>query len=411
MTEALSGGPRRIRLERLVGEGFRNLAPFDLDLDAPFVVLHGANAQGKTNALEAIWYLTSLKALRTPRTRELVQWGAQELQLAGWTRTQHPSTQHPSTDRGGADGSITRHRRLSFGGSGKGSARKVWLDGKRCTDLSEYFADLRAICFEPADGAIVSEGPDLRRRWVDRAAFTARPVHLEVVRRYTRALQNKSAVLRGDADNGRGGGRRGRASVDRGVLDALDTQLAMLGARLADRRAAVLAELAPWVDAMYRTLSDADGEVTLELRTTAKGETEAQRAEALMEVFARSRDAEIRRRRTMAGPQTDEVSIRLGGRPARRYASRGQVRSLVLALKLAELKAARERGTVPLFLVDDLSSELDRVRTRRLVALLADLGAQVIATTTDPEHVDSLPASDTLRLAVQGGEIRRQAPE
>jgi DNA replication and repair protein RecF len=200
-------------------------------------------------------------------------------------------------------------------------------------------------------------------------------------------------------------------SVDHAVLDALDTQLALLGARLAERRAALLAELAPWVDAMYRTLADADGAVTLELRTTAKGTSEAERAEALMDVFARSREAEIRRRRTLAGPQTDEVAIRLGGRPARRYASRGQVRSLVLALKLAELRAARERGTVPLFLLDDLSSELDRVRTRRLVALLADLGAQVIATTTDPEHVDSLPASDTLRLAVRNGEIGREGPE
>ena len=380
--------PRRVRLERLVGEGFRNLAPFDLDLDAPFVVLHGANAQGKTNVLEAVWYLTSLKALRTPRTRELVQWGGESLQLAGWTRS----------------GGITRHRRLAFGGQGTGSARQVWLDGKRCTDLAEYFADVRAICFEPADGAIVSEGPDLRRRWVDRAAFTARPAHLQVVRSYTRALQNKSAVLRGD-------GRSGRVSVDHAVLDAIDTQLALLGARLAARRAALLAELSPWVDAMYRTLADADGHVRLELRTTARGDTETERAEALMEVFARARETEIRRRRTLAGPQTDEVAIRLGDRPARRYASRGQVRSLVLALKLAELKAARERGAVPLFLLDDLSSELDRVRTRRLVALLADLGAQVIATTTDPGHVDSLPAQDTLRLEVRAGEIRRQAPE
>ena len=192
---------------------------------------------------------------------------------------------------------------------------------------------------------------------------------------------------------------------DHALLDALDAQLALIGARLAERRAQLLAELTPHVDAMYRALADTDGHVELVLRTSARGADERSRAEALAEIFARSRSTEVRRRRTLAGPQTDEVSIRLGGQPARRYASRGQVRSLVLALKLAELRAARERGAVPLFLLDDLSSELDRVRTRRLVALLADLGAQVFATTTDPEHVDALPAADTSMLAVREGRI------
>lgn len=361
-----------IRLQRLVGQGFRNLEPFDLALDAPFVVFHGANAQGKTNALEAIWYLCALKPLRTARPRELVRWGEERLALAGWTES----------------AGIVRHRRIELA-DGK---RAVQLDGKSCSNLGEYFADVRAICFTPADGEIVSGGPDLRRRWVDRAAFTARPAHLDTVRDFARALMNKGAVLRQDRP-------------DHTLLDALDAQLALIGARLAERRAQLLAELTPHVDAMYRALADTDGHVELVLRTSARGADERSRAEALAEIFARSRSTEVRRRRTLAGPQTDEVSIRLGGQPARRYASRGQVRSLVLALKLAELRAARERGAVPLFLLDDLSSELDRVRTRRLVALLADLGAQVFATTTDPEHVDALPAADTSMLAVREGRI------
>ncbi|MEZ4321317.1 MAG: DNA replication and repair protein RecF [Myxococcota bacterium] len=361
-----------IRLQRLVAQGFRNLEPLDLSLDAPFVVLHGENAQGKTNALEAIWYLSALKALRTARPRELVQWGREDLALAGWTQAH----------------GIVRHRRIEL----VGGKRTVQLDGKGCSQLSEYFADLRAICFTPADGEIVSGGPDLRRRWVDRAAFTARPAHLDTVRDYGRALLNKSALLRSDRP-------------DHAVLDALDAQLALLGARLAERRARLLAELEPHVDAMYRALSDSDGHVQLALRTAARGDDEASRVTTLVEVLGRARPVEVRRRRTLAGPQTDEVAIRLGGRPARRYASRGQVRSLVLALKLAELRAARERGIVPLFLLDDLSSELDRGRTRRLVSLLADLGAQVVATTTDPEHLDALPGADTLRLRVEGGRI------
>lgn len=336
------------------------------------MVFHGQNAQGKTNALEAIWYLCSLKPLRTSRPRELVAWGEDDLELAGWTACRE----------------IVRHRRLGlFRGK-----RSVQLDGKPCGQLSEYFSELRAIGFTPADGEIITGGPDLRRRWVDRAAFTARPAHLEIVRAYGRVLQNKSAVLRSERP-------------ERVLLDALDAQLASLGARLAQRRSELLDELSPHVDAMYRALALSDGRVELSLRTTASGVDESSRTAALIEVLARSRSTEIRRKRTLVGPQTDEVSIKLGARPARRYASRGQVRSLVLALKLAELVASRERGTVPLFLLDDLSSELDKTRTGRLVGLLADLGSQVLATTTDPSHLRALPSSETLELVVEAGRI------
>lgn len=359
-----------MRLKRLVARGFRNLDPFDLDLDAPFVVFHGANAQGKTNALEAVWVLASLRPLRAARPVELVRWGESELQLGGWVASE----------------GIERHHRLEL----RDGQREVQLDGKRCADLTAYFRDLRAICFTPADGEIVTGGPEFRRRWVDRAAFTARPSHLDLVRDHQRALLHKGAALRADRP-------------DPTLLDALDAQLAGLGARLADRRSALLDELNPHVARLYAALARDDGTVRLQLRTAARGQTEPERAAALSEVFARARSVEVRRRRTLVGPQTDEVAVDLGGRPARRHASRGQVRSLVLALKLAELHASRDRGVLPIFLLDDLSSELDRNRTERLVELLSELGAQVVVTTTDPDHLQALPAEGTRRLRVNGG--------
>lgn len=359
-----------MRLTRLVGSAVRNLADFDLDVDAPFVVLHGANAQGKTNVLEAVWYLAALKPLRTSRPRELIRWGEGGLQLAGWV----------------THGGIVRHRRIDL----EGGSRTIQLDGKRCGALSEYFEDVRAIAFTPADGEIVTASPDLRRRWVDRASFTARPAHLELVRGYAKVLANKGATLRSDRP-------------DLALLDTLNVQLAMLGARLAQRRAELLAELAPHVGTMMNILAGRQTQIRLSLRTTAQGSTEAERQQTLVDALIRSRPGELRRRRTLVGPQTDDVAIHLDDQPARNFASRGQVRSIVLALKLAELLAARERGVIPLFLLDDLSSELDRSRTGRLVGLLGDLGAQVIATTTDPDHVDVLPGSGARRIRVEDG--------
>ncbi len=366
-----------MRLERLVAERFRNLESLDIEVGAPFVVLFGPNAQGKTNTLEAVHLLATLKPLRGRRVRDLVRWGNKEAALAGWV------------DHRG----LTRHYRIDIGPDG----RQAKLDGKRADDLEEYFAGVRAITFTPSDERVVSGSPSWRRDWLDRATFTAQPAHLERVRRYRRALDQKSALL-----------RRGRA--DRGYLEVLDQQLATLGADLVGRRAAMLAELVPHVRELHERIAGSKVPLTLTLQTTCRGDTDAERAASFAARLDEVRDREIERGTTLAGPQSDDIRIRLDGHPARTYGSRGQVRSLVLALKLAELVAARLRGEIPLFLVDDVSSELDHARTARLVDLLGDLGAQVFATTTAPEHLSALPASDTLYLEVEGGQVRRRAP-
>ena len=251
--------------------------------------------------------------------------------------------------------------------------------------------------FTPSDERVVSGSPSWRRDWLDRATFTAQPAHLERVRRYRRALDQKSALL-----------RRGRA--DRGYLEVLDEQLARLGADLVHRRAAMLTELIPHVQELHERIAGTDARVELLLSTACKGETVEERMAAFGARLTEVRDREIERGTTLAGPQTDNIRIQLDGHPARTYGSRGQIRSLVLALKLAELVAAGVRGEVPLFLVDDVSSELDRTRTARLVELLRELGAQVFATTTAPEHLSALPESDTLHFEVSAGVVRPTTP-
>jgi DNA replication and repair protein RecF len=360
-----------VRLVRLAAEGFRNLAPLDLDTSAQFVVFHGQNAQGKTNALEAIWLLATLRPLRGHKLADLIGW-----------------SQDGVVVRGQVDVRGVRHEhevRIDPRG------RTARVDGDRVTDLGSYFRSIRAIAFQPSDEAVVSGGPGLRRRWLDRAAFTARPAHLDAVRQYGRVLQQKQAALRGSAESA--------------VLDVLDTQLATLGAQVAHRRSVLLDELVPHVQSLHREISG--GGTALELRyvTAAPGADPASRARALAQRLAANRAQECRRRTTVCGVQRDDVALVLGGHAARTFGSRGQVRSAVLSLKLAELLAARERGDHPVFLIDDVSSELDRDRTARLVSLLAELGTQVFATTTSPEHLGNLPAARTVVVHVEGGRL------
>lgn len=364
-----------MRVVRLVAEQFRNLEPVDLPIDAQFVVLHGANAQGKTNALEIVHLLATLKPLRGRKVRELVRFGEKAASVGA--RVEHQG--------------IERWHRVDL----EPQSRKVSLDGKVVHDLGEYFASIRAIAFTPSDAEVVTGEPSRRRNWLDRAVFTASPAHLDRVRVVRRCLDHKAAVLR-------------QPQPDRPLLDVLDEQLAQLGAELVDRRVRMLAELEPHVRELHGTLVGPESarpeQLVVEVQTHARGETVAERRSALAERLAAVREREIERHTTLAGPQLDDVKITIDGKPARDFASRGQVRSVVLALKLAEMVAARARGDVPLFLIDDVSSELDALRTSRLVGTLADLGAQVFATTTDPGALcAALPGSATLLVQVRGG--------
>src|SRR5688500_15960722 len=159
-----------MRVVRLVAERFRNLEPLDLPIEAQFVVLHGANAQGKTNALEVVHLLATLKPLRARKVRELVRFGEKTASVGA--RIEH---------RG-----IERWHRVDL----EPQARKVSLDGKVVHELGEYFGSIRAIAFTPSDAEIVTGEPSRRRNWLDRAVFTKNPAHLDRVRVVRRCLDH-----------------------------------------------------------------------------------------------------------------------------------------------------------------------------------------------------------------------------
>lgn len=365
-----------MRVLALQAVGFRNLTPLDLQTAGDFVVVHGPNGQGKTNLLEALFLLATLRPLRARRAQELIQFGGEAAVLGA------------HIDGGG----LLRRYKLQLGAGG----RQLHLDGQRA-EPSAWFEGVRAVAFTPTDAEIVLGGPAERRAWVDRAAFTRSPAHLEAVLAYRRVLEQKGAAL--------------RQGNEPSVLDVLDVQLATLGARVVARRLGILAELAPRVNELHSSIAGGEGTpVTLRYRSEiAAAGTDGLEAR-LRELLQRRRPEEVRRRTPLVGPQRDDVEIGLGGSEARAFGSRGQVRSVVLALKLAELVAARDAGEVPLFLLDDLSSELDRDRTRRLVEVLQALRAQVWITTTDPDHLGELPSDRATFVALREGTVERRAP-
>lgn len=365
-----------MRVTRLAVRDWRNLHRAELWSDARFVVLHGDNAQGKTNLLEAVWMLATLRSFREVRPRRLVRQGAK--------------VAHIEATAVGHTGTRQLRWRLVDGN------RKLELDGAVPGSLSAWFEAVRAVLFCPEQVSIVRGGPDERRIFLDRAAFTARPPYLDIARDYRRVLRQKAALLR-------------PGGAQPAELQVWNRRLVDLGARVAMARHQVLEELrGPFQDmhtAIAGPVADA-GKVELSIRSLG-GEDEGVEAvrERLADALGRHRDEELRRGRVLVGPHRDDLVIELEGRPARAFASQGQARSLVLALKLAELAAARSRGQAPMLLVDDLTSELDRGRMQRLIEVLAELDNQVWLTTTDPGWLGPLPAGEAVRWRLKEGQV------
>ena len=353
-------------------QDWRNVVSAELDCDGRFIVLHGPNAQGKTNLLEAVYALATLKSFRTRKNRELIRFGEDVARLRGQID----------------DGHITRELSLEV----QPTSKRGFIDGKPPSQLREYFEGIRAVLFAPEDTALVRGAPELRRAFVDRAAFTASATFLEIAQVHKRLLDQRAALLR-------------RFPVDPEQLAVFDEQLAVAGARLVLRRRRLLDELeAPFTELHARI--SGHGEATMSYRSCLPvSEDLGVLSGVYMDALVRTRQSSIDRGINLVGPQRDDLVLELDGQPARAFASQGQTRRIVLALKLSELLAARARGARPLFLLDDLSSELDRLRRGRLVELLEELDLQCFVTTTDPDVVRAGTSADVRAYEVEEGRV------
>ncbi|GEJ57696.1 DNA replication and repair protein RecF [Anaeromyxobacter diazotrophicus] len=341
-------------------------------------MLLGENGQGKTNLLEAVYFACTLKPLRAARLAELVRFGAERALVAA-------DVEGP----GGA-------RRVAV--EVAAGVRTASLDGKPQERLDAYFEGLAAVCFAPDDLLLVKGGPDARRRFLDRAAFNRWPAVLAEARDYVRALRARNAALRASAPE---------------VEVSFRGPLVRTGARLLRRRLELLGELAPRVAGAYAEISG-PGAPSAHLGYRAAAGVDAQGDEAaLAEQLAAALEARAGRDRergyTSAGPHMDDLTLALDARGARAFASQGQQRALVLALKVAEIENLRAvLGRPPLLLLDDVSSELDPQKNRFLLDYLGRLPGQAFLTTTDRRLLEPAAGPDTAFYRVVAGAFTRE---
>jgi DNA replication and repair protein RecF len=372
-----------VRLLSLSLRDFRNVREARLEPSPRSTVLVGPNGQGKTNLLEALFLLCTLRPLRATRLAELVRFGAEGARVQG--------------DFEGPGG--VRQVAVEIGPQG----RTAFLDGKPLASsdrLDAFFEGRAAVCFSPDDLLLVKGGPDQRRRFLDRAAFNRWPAVLGEAREYLRALRERNAALRG---------------AEPAVEESFREPLVRAGARLSARRVAIVAEIAPRVAEAFAEISgDGAALARLAYRPAAgvppQG-SEEEIANRLREALALRIGRDREKGYTSAGPHMDDLTLALGGKGARPYGSQGQQRALVLALKIAEIENLREKlGRPPLLLLDDVSSELDPEKNGHLLRHLAALPGQAFLTTTDRRLLESSAGAGAAFYRVREGTFERDLP-
>ena len=346
---------------------WRNFEQRDIAFSPGMTVLHGPNAVGKTNTVEALQLLTAGASFRKPRPVQLVREGCESAKATVHLR---------------GDGRVVDVSCLV-----EGSRRKFRRNGKPCqsADVPE---SLMSVLFNPDDLAFVKRGASQRRDELDAFGRQANRGFAKVLAAYQRAEEQRNRLLKEEQPN-------------LALLDAWDASVALGGATLLLARLRLFERLVPKVREVYARICDGEDlacryECSLGDDVAGMGRDEL--TARFLERLAQGRSDDLRRQQTLVGPHRDDLSFTLDGRDARTFGSQGQQRSVVLAWKMAEVELAEEiLGARPLLLLDDVMSELDERRRAAVVSFVQE-GIQTVVTTTNLGYFppDLLAASEVV---------------
>ena len=402
-------------LKHLSLANFRNYVRLELDLPPGIILIQGENAQGKTNLLEAIYYLATARSPYAQTDRELINWLAEEEELT-FARLAGEMQKSETLQRL----EITLLKEPGSGANGYALKKQIRINGvpRRVLDL---MGQLNVVLFLPQDIDLVAGSPGGRRRYLDTTICQFDAAYCRTLRRYNRVVTQRNHLLR-------------QLQERHGSLDQLrfwDEKLAEDGAHLIARRQQVIAELEELARAIHLELTGQDEHLSLRYVSSIRmpdttyqiplelgpegilgiGYSESSIREAFLEQLREITPEEIQRGMSLIGPHRDDLRFLAGGVDMRVYGSRGQQRTVVLALKLAEAKLlAKETGEQPVLLLDEVMSELDEARRRYLMKAIENSQQAILTTTHWNAYSPEFLAQATL-LRVQEGRIERMTNE
>ncbi|MBX5435773.1 MAG: DNA replication/repair protein RecF [Alicyclobacillaceae bacterium] len=365
---------------------FRNYRDAHIRFAPGVNVLVGDNAQGKTNALEAIYVLAVGRSHRTHRDTDLISWGDAECTVKATVRL--------------------RDRDLPFHLAISPAGKRAAIAGVPVAKMTDFVGHFQVVLFAPEDLALVKGGPGTRRRFVDLELAQTERMYLFHLGQYMRALRQRNLLLKSDP-------------VDWQAVDVFEAQMVEHGADLLSRRFRFMLRMQVLAGEVYASLSTGEEQLSVEYACSIPGlspdavqlpvpELRAYLAERFRTVLLDRRQRDRQFGHTTVGPHRDDVALYLNGRPAHTFASQGQQRSVALALRLAELEFIREEiGEYPVLLLDDVLSELDDSRQHNLVWNISRQLQTIITTTSLRSFQCGLPAGARL-FHVRSGIIQEE---
>lgn len=365
---------------------FRNIASLQLQASEQVNVIHGENAQGKTNLIEAIWLFTGDKSFRGAKDREMIRFGQNRGSVAV---TFSDSVRQESAK-------IELFAPETAAG-GEKRTKSVQLNGVPLESAAELAGTFYAVVFSPAHLSLVREGPAFRRKFLDTAIAQLMPKYGYYLREYQRILLQRNTLLKDLV----------QFPQLRDTMDVWEEALAKAAAAVAFCRARYVERICPKVAQVYEGISS--GRETMDLKyqcglPDAHQYPREQLRAFYLEQLRRDRESDIQHGSTRCGPHRDDLEILVNGMPARLYGSQGQQRSSVLAMKMAECSMVEETtGEAPIVLLDDVMSELDAGRRDYLLNHLEN--RQVFVTCCDDESFRQMQSGRS--FLIEGGQLQK----
>lgn len=359
-----------MKVNHLSVKNFRNYDELELDFHPNLNIFLGQNAQGKTNILEAIYFLALTRSHRTSHDKELIQWSKKELKVAGLIEK--------------------RHSKVPLEVLLNSKGRTAHVNHLKENRLADYIGQLNLIMFAPEDLELIKGAPSIRRRFLDMEIGQIRPVYLYDSVRYNRALKERNAYLKLD-----------KSKIDLTFLSVLDSQLVEHGNKIIAERQKFISKLEYYAQQIHSKLTHGAEHLVIKYKQNVQ--------EDFLSELEKRHEHDIFRHQTSVGPHRDELAFYINNDHfnVADYGSQGQQRTVALSIKLAEIDLIQEEtGEYPILLLDDVMSELDNSRQLDLIETSLNK-TQTFITTTTLDHLKNLPSKLSV-FNVTAGAIEKE---
>lgn len=365
-----------MHIKKLFLNNYRNFEFLDIQLDKGINIFFGQNAQGKTNIIESIYLLSTARSHRTQRDKELIRWNNEEAKVS------------ISLEKDKQDFDL--EMLLS-----QNVKKQIKINGVRLKKSGDLLGNLNTVIFSPDHMKMIKEGPIERRRFIDIILSQSMPGYYYNLTQYLKVLEQRNKLLYESKLNPK----------IISSIDVWDEQLVIYGAKIIKERLKFIEIISKF--AYENHLSITNGKENFKIKYSPSINFSKQGLEdTIRNVLEYYRESDIKRGITQRGPHRDDLLFFINDKEVKNYGSQGQQRTALLSLKISELKfIEQETSEMPILLLDDVFSELDRERQKYLINFIQKV--QTIITCTDVQYFKNLDIKEFVIFEVNNGKVRK----